>query len=52
MALSNNFREQVFLFEKIFEKDKLKELIEKYKVPELNYKFAFKIKNIAEVYFF
>ncbi len=64
MANSNDWREKKFLFEKIllnsskiikdlkiFNLDDLKRLILEYEVPQFNHKFAFKRKNIAEVYF-
>ncbi len=60
----DDWNKKVFLFEKIllnstkmindlkiFDKDDLHRLINEYKVPRFNYKFAFKRKNIAEVYF-
>jgi len=65
LANSKSFRERDFLFQKIllnstnmfsdlkiFNKDILLELLENYKVPEFNYYYAFKRKNMAEVYFF
>ena len=36
----------------IFEKDRLETLLENYKVPRFNADFAFRRKNMAEVYFF
>jgi len=64
MSNSEDWGEKKFLFEKIllnstkmikdlkiFNSDDLKKLIEDYKVSQFNYKFAFKRKNIAEVYF-
>lgn len=64
LANSKNRREQQFLFEKIllnsraflddlkiFKPDDLKNLIENYKVPKFNEYYAFKRKNMAEVYF-
>lgn len=36
---------------KIFRKDDLKILIEKFEVPSFNYDYIFRRKNIAEVYF-
>jgi len=36
---------------KIFKKDDLKILIEKFEVPDFNYDYIFRRKNIAEVYF-
>jgi len=64
MANSKDWREKKFLFEKIllnsskmikdlkiFNLDDLKKLIQEYKIPQFNYKYAFKRKNIAEVYF-
>ncbi|MCL0107443.1 hypothetical protein M1N70_00350 [Peptococcaceae bacterium] len=65
LAKSNNFREKQFLFEKIllnstrlfedlkiFDRKDLKRLIESYKVPPFNYEYAFRRKNLVEVYFF
>ena len=64
MANSNDWRKKSFLFEKIllnstkmikdlkiFKPGDLKKLIEDFKIPQFNSKFAFKRKNIAEVYF-
>lgn len=36
----------------IFEKDRLETLLENYKVPRFNSDFAFRRKNMADVYFF
>lgn len=62
---SNNIREKAFLFEKIllnstrlfhdlkiFNKSDLKLLLDEYKLPNFNRDFAFRRKNLAEVYFF
>ncbi len=64
LATSDNIREKSFLFQKIllnstalfndlkiFKKDDLVWLITNYKVPKFNYDYAFKRKNMAEVYF-
>lgn len=64
LASSSNLKEQKFLFEKIllnssamfsdlkmFDSRQLKALIEGYQVPSFNYEYAFKRKNMAEVYF-
>jgi hypothetical protein len=64
LAHSPNIRENNFLFQKIllnstnifsdlkiFNIEKLTYLIENYKVPQFNYNYAFKRKNMAEVYF-
>jgi hypothetical protein len=64
LAASENIRENNFLFEKIllnssrmfadlkiFESEKLKKLIENYKVPSFNHDYIAKRKNMAEVYF-
>ena len=61
---STDFRRKKFLFCKIllnstrvlidlqiFPSDELKKLIEEYKVPQFNYDYFFRRKNIAEVYF-
>lgn len=37
---------------KIFDKNQLKTLLENYKVPRFNGEYAFRRKNMAEVYFF
>jgi len=60
----NDFRRKKFLFSKIllnstrvlidlqiFPSGELKKLIEEYKVPQFNYDYFFRRKNIAEVYF-
>ncbi len=62
---SNNIREKAFLFEKIllnstrlfhdlkiFNKSDLNLLLDEYKLPNFNRDFAFRRKNLAEVYFF
>lgn len=36
----------------MFNKEDLKELLETYKIPQFNIDYAFRRKNIAEVYFF
>tara|TARA_B100000029_G_C17260648_1_gene846171 strand:+ start:110 stop:430 length:321 start_codon:yes stop_codon:yes gene_type:complete len=64
LSTSGEFSEKKFLFEKIllnstevfraleiFNPEDLKVLIEDFKVPEFNYDFIFKRKNIVEVYF-
>ena len=64
IAKRGDKRQKQFLFEKIllnstslfndlkiFSKKDLKELIENYKIPSFNKNYAFKRKNIAEVYF-
>ncbi|KIM13334.1 MAG: hypothetical protein KU38_01385 [Sulfurovum sp. FS08-3] len=64
LAKSPNEREQKFLFEKIllnssvmfrdlkiFDTKRLEELIESYQPPICNHDYAFKRKNMAEVYF-
>ena len=64
MASSEDRQERSFLFEKIllnstrmfqdlkvFEPAVLKELIREYQVPTFNHDYAFKKKNMAEVYF-
>jgi hypothetical protein len=58
-------RSRVLLFEKIllnstkllldlklFKKDELKSMLEKFKVPRFNHEYIFRRKNISEVYFF
>ena len=65
LASSDNKRERDFLFQKIllnstnmfsdlkiFNSEVLCDLIESYKVPQFNNTYAFKRKNMAEVYFF
>ncbi|MGM0623491.1 MAG: hypothetical protein ACQESH_05655 [Campylobacterota bacterium] len=62
---SNDIRQKSFLFEKIllnstrlfndlaiFEKGELEFLLDNYKIPRFNGDYAFKRKNMAEVYFF
>ena len=62
---SNNFKRKSFLFNKIllnstnlfvalkiFTKNDLKMLIEKFVVPEFNYDYISRRKNIVEVFFF
>lgn len=64
LAMSDNPQEQKFIFEKIllnssamfrdlklFEQKLLKGLIDGYQVPTFNHDYAFKRKNMAEVYF-
>ncbi len=64
-ANSSNVRERKFLFEKILlnstnlfndlkilDKKILYDLLENYKIPQFNYDYIFKRKNMAEVYFF
>jgi len=41
----------LFMDLKIFSNDDLKILIEKFEVPEFNYDYIFRRKNIVEVYF-
>jgi len=36
---------------KIFKDNELKQMIEEYKVPQFNYNYIFRRKNIAEIYF-
>ncbi len=36
----------------IFDKKRLETLLENYKIPEFNKEYAFRRKNMAEVYFF
>ncbi|MBE0513627.1 hypothetical protein [Sulfurimonas sp.] len=65
MAEGNDLQKKSFLFEKIllnstkpfsdltiFSQDDLRLLLKNYKVPQFNGEFAFKRKNMAEVYFF
>lgn len=65
MINGSDFRSKAFLFEKIllnstnllrdlsiFQRNELRVLLEKFKVPEFNYDYVFRRKNIAEVYFF
>mgnify|MGYP001576783524 CR=1 FL=1 len=65
IAEDNDLQKKSFLFEKIllnstkpfsdltlFSQDDLKLLLENYKVPQFNGDFAFRRKNMAEVYFF
>lgn len=65
MAEGDDLQKKSFLFEKIllnstkpfsdltlFSQDELKLLLENYKVPQFNSEFAFRRKNMAEVYFF
>lgn len=60
-----DIRAKAMLFEKIllnstslfkdlelFNKNQLKKFLENYKIPEFNAEYAFRRKNIAEVYFF
>ncbi len=62
---SNDIRKKAFLFEKIllnstrlfhdlkiFNKSDLKLLLDEYKLPNFNRDFAFRRKNLVEVYFF
>ena len=42
---------RLFVDLKIFESEKLKKLIETYKVPSFNHDYIAKRKNMAEVYF-
>ena len=64
LAKSDNRHEKSFLFQKIllnstklfkdlkiFDKEDIVWLIEDYQVPSFNYEYAFKRKNLAEVYF-
>ena len=64
MSVSDDWREKLFLFEKIllnstkmihdlkvFKRSDLEQLIKDYQVPSFNKEHAFKRKNIAEVYF-
>ncbi|NOZ13594.1 MAG: hypothetical protein GXO69_08095 [Acidobacteria bacterium] len=65
MINGSDFRSKAFLFEKllvnstkllrdlqIFKREDLKRLLEDFKVPQFNYEYIFRRKNIAEVYFF
>ncbi|MFA5234572.1 MAG: hypothetical protein WC390_09250 [Sulfurimonas sp.] len=65
MAERGDLQKKSFLFEKIllnstkpfsdltiFSQDDLRLLLENYKVPQFNGDFAFRRKNMAEVYFF
>jgi len=36
----------------IFDREDLRMMLEEYKIPEFNYDFAFRRKNISEVFFF
>lgn len=62
---SDDIRKKSMLFEKIllnstslfkdmevFDKEQLSILVEKYKIPKFNEKYAFRRKNMLEVYFF
>lgn len=62
---NDDMRKKSMLFEKIllnstslfkdmaiFDKDQLAVLLENYKVPKFNEKYAFRRKNMLEVYFF
>ena len=64
MAKGSDWRKKSFLFEKIllnstkmlqdlkiFDHSDLERLINDYKIPRFNKKYAFKRKNMAEVYF-
>ena len=64
LATSDNLREKSFLFQKIllnstnlfndlkiFKRDDLVDLITNYKISAFNHNYAFKRKNMAEVYF-
>ena len=65
MISGSDFRKKAFLFEKIllnstkflrdlqiFKREELKLLLEGFKVPQFNYEYVFRRKNIAEVYLF
>ena len=65
MISGSDFRSKAFLLEKIllnstkllldlkiFNRDELKLLLENFKVPQFNYEYVFRRKNIAGVYFF
>lgn len=65
MISGSDFRSKAFLFENIllnstnllrdlniFQRNELRLLLEKFKVPEFNHDYVFRRKNIAEVYFF
>jgi len=65
ILLHNDSKKLTMLFEKIllnstalfhdleiFDKKQLSTLLENYKVPKFNSKYAFRRKNMAEVYFF
>ena len=65
MLNSEDIRTENYLFEKIlinstnlltdlklFNRDELKIIMEKYKIPSFNHEYIFRRKNIADVYFF
>ncbi|MBW7856874.1 MAG: hypothetical protein H3C43_00885 [Leptonema sp. (in: Bacteria)] len=65
IVAGSDFAQKKFLFEKIllnssrflgdlriFKTEDLHQLIDEYKVPQFNYDFAFRRKNMVEVYFF
>lgn len=65
IANGNDLRKKSYLFEKIllnstklfidleiFKKDDLRVLVENFKIPKFNHKYAFRRKNMVEVYFF
>lgn len=65
IVTGSDFAQKKFLFEKIllnssrflgdlriFKTEDLHQLIDGYKVPQFNYDFAFRRKNMVEVYFF
>ena len=65
MLHSGNTRSEKYLFEKIlinstdilidlklFKKEKVRKMMKEFKVPNFNYDYIFRRKNIAEVYLF
>lgn len=65
IANGNDLRKKSYLFEKIllnstklfidlkiFRKDELRVLVENYEIPRFNHEYAFRRKNMVEVYFF
>ncbi|NOY22487.1 MAG: hypothetical protein GXO70_03100 [Acidobacteria bacterium] len=65
MINGSDFRSKAFLFEKlllnstkllrdlqIFKRDDLKRLLENFKVPQFNYDYIFRRRNLVGVYFF
>ncbi len=65
IANGDDFRKKSYLFEKIllnstklfsdleiFKIDDLRVLVENYKIPRFNHEYAFRRKNMVEVYFF
>ena len=65
IANGNDLRKKSYLFEKIllnstklfidlkiFRKDELRVLVENFEIPRFNHEYAFRRKNMVEVYFF